>query len=149
MISSFGIDIDASIDVQQCHVIESVKENLEGFTTREVTHARRARALYYMMGAPTVVNFKHLVSSNAIQDCPVTIRDIEVADKIIAPDIGASKDRTVRQTPPVVRMDNIEVPDEIARTDEPLVLAMDPVFINGMPFLHPLTIASNFELRFR
>ena len=32
VISSFGIDIASNVDISQCHMIESVKENLEGFT---------------------------------------------------------------------------------------------------------------------
>ena len=135
VISSFGIDIDENVNVQECHVIESVKENLAGFTDREISQARRARALYYMAGAPTIENFKHLLWANMIQDCPVTVKDVDLAEKIFGPDIGALKGRTVRKKPRVVRQDNIEVPDEIARTGDPLVLAMDPMFVNGMPFL--------------
>ena len=135
VISSFGVEIDANVNEQECHVIESVRENLRGFSDREVNQARRARALYYMCGAPTVENFKHLLQANMIQDCPVTVDDVKIAEKIFGPDIGALKGRTTRKTPPVVRMDNIEIPSEIARTGDPLVLHVDPMFVNGMPFL--------------
>ena len=41
----------------------------------------------------------------------------------------------MRQRPPTVRQDNIEVPEEILRLDEDIVLYIDNMFINGLPFL--------------
>ena len=87
VISSFGVDIDANVNEQECHVIELVRENLRGFSDQEVNQARRARALYYMCGAPTVENFKHLLQANMIQDCPITVDDVKIAEKIFGPDM--------------------------------------------------------------
>ena len=64
------------------------------------------------MGAPTVENFKHMLKTNLITDCPVTTKDVNVAEKIFGPDIGALKGRTTRLRPSVVREDEIEVPSE-------------------------------------
>ena len=38
---------------QECHVVETIDENKEGFTQREVNQAKRARELYTMCIKPT------------------------------------------------------------------------------------------------
>ena len=84
---------------------------------------------------PTVWNLKHLINGNFVKNCPVTINDINVAERIYGPNIGALKGKFVRQRPPVVQQDNIEIPEEILRLDEEIILYIDNIFINGLPFL--------------
>ena len=97
--------------------------------------AKRARDLYHALGAPTVVNFKHMINSNAIRNCPVTVKDIEIAERVYGPDIGTLKGRTVRKKPPVVREDNIVVPDAILHLSDHLILHIDIMYVNLMPLL--------------
>ena len=108
---------------------------MQGYTQREVENAKKAREFYTMCMKPTVRNLKHLVNGNFVKNCPVTINDINVAEKIFGPDIGTLKGKSVRQRPPVVWQDNIEVPEEILRLDEEIILYIDNIFINGLPFL--------------
>ena len=82
---------------QECHAIESVRENLEGYTNRERENAKRARKMYTMCIKPTVRNLKHLVNGNFIKNCPVTVEDINIAEKIYGPDIGTLKGKSVRR----------------------------------------------------
>ena len=69
------------------------------------------------------------------RNCPVTVNDVNNAEKIFGPDVGALKGRTTRKNPPVVLQDNIEIPDELMRTDDPLTLCMDAMYVNGAPML--------------
>ena len=116
-------------------MVESVEENKEGFTQREVNQAKRARELYTMCIKPTVRNLKHLISGNFVKNCPVTVEDVTIAEKIFGPDIATLKGKSVRRRPPTIRQDNVEVPEEILRLDEDIILYIDNMFINGLPFL--------------
>jgi hypothetical protein len=62
--------------------VSTVKENLEGFTKREVDDAMVARKLYHTSGCPTVDNLKMMIWMNQIKNCPVTITDVTNASKV-------------------------------------------------------------------
>ena len=50
---------------------------------------------------PTVKNFKHIIKSNQIQNCPITMEDIEIAEQIHGKDMshlkGKQQDTTQQQ----------------------------------------------------
>ena len=70
---------DAEILQQQSYVITSVTENSLGYTNWQFEQARRARKPYHIVGAPTFENFKYMLRSNIIKDCPVTEKDAKIA----------------------------------------------------------------------
>jgi hypothetical protein len=119
---------------KQNFVSSTVKENLEGFTKREVDDAMVARKLYHTSGCPTVDNLKMMICMNQIKNCPVTIIDVTNARKIWGPDIGALKGKTTRQTPPRVRQDDIDIPPEKARFDD-VIVCVDLMYAQGIPIL--------------
>ena len=121
---------------EHCNVIASVEENKTGYTERQFEQAKRARRLYHSVGAPTVENFKHMLRSNIIKDCPVTERDVNIAEKIFGPDIGALKGRTTRRKPSAVKEDQIQVPPELIAEPDDLVYCMDLFYVNNMPMLN-------------
>ena len=53
--------------------LNTVRENMEGFTKREIAGATQARKLYGMLAYPSVKDFEWAVISNQIQDCPITV----------------------------------------------------------------------------
>ena len=55
------------------------------------------RKISHMVGAPTLLNSKMMTRHKIIQNCPVTVEDIEIAEKIFGPDIYTLKVRTTRQ----------------------------------------------------
>ena len=77
---------------QECHVVESVKENMEGFTQREVNQAKCAQELYTMCIKPTVCNLKHLISGNFVKNCPVMVEDITIAERIFGIDLKSIRE---------------------------------------------------------
>ena len=80
-------------------MIASVEENKMGYTGHQFEQAKRARRLYHLVGAPTIENFKHRIRSNIIKDCPVTEKDVNIAEKIFGPDVGMLKGKTTRCKP--------------------------------------------------
>jgi hypothetical protein len=51
-----------------------------------------------MLGYPSEKDFRNMVSSNMITNCPVTPTDISAANKIFGPNVASIKGKTVRVT---------------------------------------------------
>jgi hypothetical protein len=92
------------------HLIESIGENKQLCTDCQVQRAKAARQLYHALGTPSINYFKAIRKTNAIKNLPITMEDINIAEKIISPDIGALKGKTTRQKPAPVVTDYIEIP---------------------------------------
>jgi len=127
------------------NAISTVAENRKGFTQRQFVNAKRARKLYHMVGCPTVESFKHMLRQRIIRNCPVTIDDVNNAEKIFGADIGATKGKTTRSKPKPVKEDWVEVPPEIIAQHHKLTLCMDVMYVNSMPML----TAIDKNIRFR
>ena len=56
------------------------------------------------------------------------------AIKVWGPSIAMLKGKKVRTTPPVVRLDVIEIPKEIWELHKDVTLAIDIFFVNKIPF---------------
>ena len=91
-------------------MVSTVAENGSNYSGEQCERAKRARRLYHSVGTPTVKNFKHSLRTNHIKDCPVTERDVNIAEKIFGPDVGSLKSKTTRRKPEAVKEDEIEVP---------------------------------------
>ena len=75
-------------------------------------------------------NLKMTTILNIIQNCPVTVEDIEIAEKISGPNVSSLKVRTAIKTPKVVVDNFIEIPIELIENNQELILFMDTLFIN-------------------
>ncbi len=65
------------------HVIDTVKGNMEGFTERQVRYAKLARKTAAILGYPTEENFKYALRQKLFKNCPLTIDDVNNAEKIL------------------------------------------------------------------
>jgi hypothetical protein len=92
--------------------VNSVSENKEGFTKRQIKGAELARTLYKTLGYPSMKDFKWVIRSNQIKDCPVTIQDIDVALNIWGKNIAAFKGKTTQSNMNLVVRDYVKVPKE-------------------------------------
>ncbi len=126
--------------------IDSVDENKKMFTDRQVQRAKLARQLYrHSLGTPSLNDFKVIVTNNSIKNLPITLDDVKLAEQIFGPDIGALKGKTTRQKPTPVVSDYIEIPPELIMNHHNIVLCMDGMKINGVPFL--TTVSRNIMYR--
>ena len=126
-------------------VIDSVEENKNLFTPRQVEQAKLARKIYHALGTPSVKDFKAIITMNAIKNLPITLKDVDLAEQIFGPDIGALKGKTTRSKPFPVVEDYIEIPPELIDNHQQVTLCMDGMKINGIPFL--TTISRNIMYR--
>ena len=91
-------------------MLNTVKENEQFYTSRQLAKAKMARKLYHNVGTPSLRDFKAIVRMNAISNCPITVEDINIAEKVYGPDIGSLKGKTTRIKPKPVVRDYIEIP---------------------------------------
>jgi hypothetical protein len=77
--------------------INTVDDNKKAFSKRQLKGAELARTLYATLGYPSVKDFKWVIQSNQIKDCPVTVQDVVTAHQIWGKNIAALKGKTTRR----------------------------------------------------
>ena len=82
-----------------------------------------------------MANFKAIVKGNMIKNLPISVEDIERAEKIYGPDIYALKGKTTRKSPKPVVNDTITIPKELLEKNYQVELCMDVIYVCGIPFL--------------
>ena len=115
-------------------LVNTVHENMEGFTKRQVERAKAARRALGMVGYPSSKDFKAMVRTNLIKNCPVTVDDINTAERIFGPDLPTLKGKTVRQQSDAVVSDYVHVPPEIKQLNKRVTLGADVMFVDSVPF---------------
>jgi hypothetical protein len=114
--------------------INTVSGNKEGFTKRQIKGAEVAQTLYATIIYPSWKDFKWVIQSNRIKDCPVTVQDVEAAFKIWGKNITALKGKTTWSKPNPVAGDFVKVPPELFKLHKEVFLTVDIFFVNKIPF---------------
>ncbi len=125
-------------------VLNIVAENRLMYTERQYQQAKKARELYHAIGNPSVKDFKNIVKMNATKNCPVTVEDINIAEKIFGPDVSSLKGKTTRSKPKVIVKDYIDVPKEILKPHRSVDLCIDIMYVQRQMFL--VTVSKNIKL---
>ena len=118
-------------------LIKTVAANKEGYTKRQLVGGDTARRLYTMVGRPSIRDFKGLITGNLLKNCSVTLHDVNNAECIYGPDVGALKGKTVRKASPKVRTAVVNIPLEIKERHR--LLTRDIMFVNKLPFVVTLS----------
>ena len=63
--------------------MQTVQENEEGYSQRQIQDAEKARDLYAKVRYPSTRDFQQMISQNLILNCPVTVSDVAEADKFM------------------------------------------------------------------
>ena len=92
---------------REVNLMQTVEENKSNYSERAFKKAVQARKLYHLIGTPSVKDFKNIIQSNLIKNCPVTINDINIAENIFGKVISSIKGKTTRRSPPAVNEDSI------------------------------------------
>ena len=71
--------------------VNTVYVNKKGYTQRQVKSAEVDRTIYANLCYPYWRDFKWVIRSNHIKDCPVTVEDIDVSFKIWGKTVSALK----------------------------------------------------------
>ena len=87
---------------RELSLLNTVEQMKSVHTKRQVDRAEKAKELYAVIGYPSLKDFKHIIQTNQIKNCPVTIEDVNIWTKIYGPDVNAQKGKTTRPKPKVV-----------------------------------------------
>ena len=121
--------------------VVTVEDNLKSFTKRQILSAEKARTLMAGLAFPSDQDYKWILRSNQVQECPVTTEDATVADKIWGKSIPSLKGKTTRKTPEHVPSDVVAVPTEIRELHRNVTMSIDVFFVNKIPFF--ITLSQN------
>ena len=125
--------------------METAEENERMHSARDVQRAKIARNAHQAAGSPSMQDFKHMIHSNVIKDCPITLEDMRKAELICGKDVGALKGKTTKtKNAPYVR-DLMVPPKALIQRNRDVTLHVDTLYVNGMPFL--ATISKNIMYR--
>ena len=101
---------------------------------------------YHIVGALMVWNFKHLIKSDQIGNCPVTAEDIEIAENIHRKDISHMKGKTTKRNPTTTTTTLIDTPKELKEHNENATSHINMMCINEIGFMtstsHPMHCCS-------
>jgi hypothetical protein len=119
--------------------VHTVTGNKEHYSQRQIKGVELARVLHATLGYPSVKDFKWAIQSNQIQDCPVTVQDVDVAHAIWGKNIASLKGKTTRKKPFHVAGDLMKVPKELLSLHKDVYLTVDLFFVNEIAFLISLS----------
>jgi hypothetical protein len=91
-------------------LVNTVQANFEGFTRRKVKKANEVQCQQGMIGNPTKRQFAGMVHENLITNCPVTVHNINNANRIFGPDLANLRGKTTRTKPERVRVKIVQIP---------------------------------------
>ena len=109
-------------------MVQTVTNNMQRYTKREISQATKAREMIARMGFPSVENAMSMVGNGTNFD--ITPRDFKVAESIWGRDLYSMKGNTTRMTSPVA---DITVGPAVVQQQQ--VMCIDIMFIEQLPFL--------------
>jgi len=74
-------------------LVTTVEDNINKYTIREYSYAKKARDLQNIIGRPSTQDLINYVDKNLIPNCPVTRQDLLRAEDIFRPNIGSVKEK--------------------------------------------------------
>ena len=126
--------------------ITTVQSNKEKYHRREVELADRALEVYTRLNRPSRQMFEHILTSNQLRNCPVTVEDARRAFKIYGHDVATLKGKTVkRKNIPASTLVTTSLPLSILENHANVTLCIDFFFVQGIAFFHSISRKINFR----
>ena len=138
-----GQDQDHKNEQQHVFMVNTVKDNMRNFTNNDYLRAVRARELQVTVGRPSDKDFIKILETSSLPNCPVTPRDVMVANKLFGPDVGALKGKTTRRNPPIVDSPVSVDITSILKFYGEVTLCVDLMYVNRVPLL--VTLSRNVK----
>ena len=120
-------------------LVQTVRENYQVYTKREMLRAKEARCAQAMIGNPSKGDCKGMVSSNMIKNCLITPFDTAYAKEIFGPALANVQGKTVCRTPVPVVGDYVAVPHSLVEQNEIIIMVVDMFLGDGTAFLFMLS----------
>jgi hypothetical protein len=116
-------------------LINTVRENFEGYTRQDVKRAREARRIQGMIANPTKREFAGVVHVKLLTNCPNTVCNVDNGNQIFGPDLANLRGKTTRTKPDHVRVKYARITKNFIQLHKYVTLVADVMFLNGLPFL--------------
>ena len=94
------------------------------FTSRHMDRAKLSNKIYSNVGQTTAKNFIHMVSTNMIKNCPISVADTRNNENIYGPLMASLKGKSTSIKPRPEINDDIQTPIEIYKTIQKLSYAL-------------------------
>jgi hypothetical protein len=114
--------------------VSTVAEKREQYTKRGYQAALRARQIQNILMYPSSKQFQDIIANNLLPNSPVRRDDITAAEDIFGCNIGALKGKTVHSPGTHVDGRTDGIPSAIKQRYGDIILSIDIMFINKMPF---------------
>ena len=115
--------------------VTTVTDKRDLYTKRAYQDAVTARQAQNIMMFPGVRQLYKIADQNLLRNSPINRADIRAAEDIFGPNLGALKGKTPARRSTIVSGGRDGVPPDILDRHRDLVVSMDIVFINKIPFL--------------
>ena len=113
---------------EQVIFINTVSSNKQSYSKQQIKGAETARVLYAKLVYPSVKDFRWIIISNQIQDCPVTVQDINISHTIWDKNIAALKGKTTQRKPIPVAGNWLKVPTELLKLHKDVFMTVNFFF---------------------
>ena len=131
------LDLRKTHDLEGLACVQTMRENFEGFTKRELKRAILARQKQQQVGIPSEAEFARMVSGNHVKNATFTVQDISNARAIYGPLLENTRGKTVRRKPE--RVEVMRVDHDFHKINRFVTLTADVMFVNGNKFLVTLS----------
>ena len=93
------------------------------------------RKTYQAIDTPTTEDFKAMIRMNLIKNLKITTENVTLIEKAFGPDIGPLKGKTTRKSLVPSFRNVIEIPTELLKISEEIVLFIDGLTVNAIKIL--------------
>ena len=130
----YRLNTDNEESVFTASLLVTTKDKKSSYDTRGYRQAEMARKVQNIIMRPSSREYMDIVTKGFLRNCPVEKRHIQAAEDIFGANIGALKGKTPRRTTSHVVVDKDPVPEEVMGAHKNVTLAIDIMFVNGIPF---------------
>ena len=136
---------NTNTDVSSYSLLQTIDDNKQFYTDREIKGAERARLLQEELGWPSDTHFNTILSENLITNSEITIDDAARAKHIYGPAKPLLQGQMTRSTPvPTNKIEKIPPPLPIIQLHTSVSLSIDFIFVNTHTFLTTKSSKLNF-----
>ena len=137
-------EVEQQHDPQQhAFAVNTVRDNKKHITNNDYLRVVRARELQVMIRWPLDKDLIKILNTSSLPNCPVTPRDVIIANKVFGPDVGALKGKTTRRGPPIVDSPVSVDTTSILEHYGEITLCVDLMYVNKVPLL--VTLSRNIK----
>ena len=95
------------------NVVTTVEENMVGFISRQIERAKLSMKIYTNVGLPAVNNSKHILSTNMILNCLISVADKINTENIYGTSMASFKGKSTSSKPRPLIKDDIQILSKI------------------------------------